>query len=118
MNRSDPIDSTDESTNPAGPPPAPAAAPLPAVASLLPHRRAMLLIDRVVAFDRDGWGVVEARILAGKPYGTSAPFPTAWLIEIMAQSVGAIFALQQAPAPDAGSEPASAAPRPAVGYLL
>jgi 3-hydroxymyristoyl/3-hydroxydecanoyl-(acyl carrier protein) dehydratase len=74
----------------------------------------MRFVDRVVRTDYAGNGAVEATITAGKPYlSASGVFAEHWLIEIMAQAVGCIFALQ-----DRTPEEALTKMRPKIGYLV
>lgn len=55
----------------------------------------MLLVDAVRATDFAGNGAVTATLVPGKAYCDAAGgFADHWLIEIMAQAIGAIFGLQ------------------------
>lgn len=90
---------------------APVDRPLPAVTQLLPHRGAMVLIDRVLYTDFSGSGAVEATIRPDKAYfSPNGMFASHWLIEIMAQAVGCVFTLQERGADGTGAAK--------VGYLV
>ncbi|MCE9640482.1 MAG: beta-hydroxyacyl-ACP dehydratase [Betaproteobacteria bacterium] len=65
----------------------------PDITSLLPHRGAMLLLDRVVAFDNDTVSV-GCRVRANAWYSEAGGHMPAWIgLELMAQAVVAHVSL-------------------------
>jgi predicted hotdog family 3-hydroxylacyl-ACP dehydratase len=73
------------STSPAG------QAAFPCITEIIPHRDNMLLVDEMTSVRPQG-GTVRTTLRNHRPYLDQGRFDSFWMIEIMAQSVAAVYA--------------------------
>lgn len=64
----------------------------PAIEELIPHRGEMLLVDAIRSIEPSG-GWCETRLREDRPYLDQGRFDSFWMVEIMAQSVAAVYAM-------------------------
>lgn len=76
------------------------------LAALLPHKRPMLLLDRLIASDKDG---VTVEIIVRKEYPFTGHIIGSWIgLEFMAQTAGVLAAINSS----------GSAEEPQLGFLL
>lgn len=76
------------------------------IEKLIPHRNSMRLVDCVSEYS-NGSGEVRIQVDSRKPYFENGKFKSIWSVELMAQSVAAIYGMS-----------AAESDGPKVGYII